>query len=153
MRGKGETVVGYSLRFDKEKCTGCYACHVACLDAHHADEGERALSFRAIQTVIRKEEGFQKNICPGCLHCGACMRACQKGAVYRDAFSGFILVKAEKCTGCRTCEAACPIGVIRFNFEGRMEKCDGCIERLKEGKMPACVHTCCANALILERMK
>lgn len=152
MREKGTKKVGYRLRFDQEKCTGCYACHAACLDAHHADEEEQALSFRAIRTVVREEEHFQKNVCPGCLHCGACMRVCPEGAIYRDSDSGFILVNSEKCTGCRTCETACPVGVIRFHSEGRMEKCDGCRERLREGRIPACVHTCCADAITLERI-
>lgn len=23
------------IKFNAEKCVGCYACHIACLDAHH----------------------------------------------------------------------------------------------------------------------
>ena len=27
--------MSYRLKFDPDKCVGCYACHIACLDAHH----------------------------------------------------------------------------------------------------------------------
>lgn len=143
----------YRLHFDKEKCTGCYACHAACLDAHHENAAEPAVSFRAIEKMTYAEEGFEKNVCPGCIHCGACMRVCPEQAIYCDEATEFILTDSEKCTGCRVCETACPIGVIRFTPEGRMEKCDGCITRVKEGRLPACVHTCCGNAITLERIK
>ncbi len=70
------------LRFDEDKCIGCYACYTACIAAHHSPEEEDANSHRVIRTV--KEEDFQKNICVGCVHCGLCMKQCPKGAIYRE---------------------------------------------------------------------
>lgn len=33
------------IKFNAEKCVGCYACHIACLDAHHeVDERMRKAS-------------------------------------------------------------------------------------------------------------
>lgn len=29
--------------------------------------------------------------------------------------------------------------MIHFDTDGKMEKCDGCIERIREGREPACV--------------
>ena len=141
------------LNFDKEKCSGCFACHIACIVAHYPVDAEDAESFRATRTIRNEEEGFQKTICPGCIHCGACMRACPHGAIYRDEATGFILVEKEKCTGCRTCEAACPMHVIRFDKNGKMAKCDGCIEEIRNGRKPACVRTCFAGAVCLEAEK
>lgn len=143
----------YRFHFDKEKCTGCYACHAACIDAHHADVREPAKSFRTIQKVVCAEEGFQKNICPGCIHCGKCLDACRFQAICREEETGFVLSVKEKCTGCRECQKVCPMGVISFGGDGKMEKCDGCTERIKEGRLPACVHTCCGNAITLERIE
>lgn len=46
-----------------------------------------------------------------CVACGACMKACPKGAIsiYRGCYA---VVNAEKCVGCGLCGKACPAGVI-----------------------------------------
>ena len=77
------------IKFNAEKCVGCYACHIACLDAHHEVDEADAKSFRAIRKV--QKEGFEKNICPGCTHCGKCMEVCPVHAIYRDEKTGLIL--------------------------------------------------------------
>ena len=133
------------IRFDEEKCVGCYACYTACIAAHHSPEEEDAKSHRVIQKVVK--EDFQKNICVGCIHCGLCMEKCPKGAIYKEAQYGLILVEKEKCAGCGVCQSVCPKGVIHFDAEGRIEKCDGCIGRLYEGRQPACVRVCCVGAI------
>ena len=133
------------IRFDDEKCVGCYACYTACIAAHHSPEEEDAKSHRVIHKVVK--EDFQKNICVGCIHCGLCMEKCPKGAIYKEARYGLILVEKEKCAGCGVCQSVCPKGVIHFDAEGRMEKCDGCIGRLYEGRQPACVRVCCVGAI------
>lgn len=140
----------YRLRFDQKKCVGCFACHMACLDAHYDAEEADAESFRAIRAIRDQKKGFEKDVCPGCVHCGKCMEACPSGAVYRDRETGFILTDREKCTGCRKCESACPLQVIRFDKEAKMAKCDGCIGRIKEGREPACVRVCLLKAIRLE---
>ena len=81
------------------------------------------------------------------------MRVCPQRAIYQDEETGFILVEKEKCTGGRTCEAACPMQVIRFDKNGKMAKCDGCIEEIRNGRKPACVRTCFAGAVCLESEK
>ena len=35
------------MKFNAEQCVGCYACHMACLDAHHNAREIHARSFRA----------------------------------------------------------------------------------------------------------
>lgn len=140
--------MGYKLKFDKTKCVGCYACHSACLDAHYGAEEEAVKSFRTIQKV--REDEFEKNICPGCIHCGQCMQVCPAGAIYKDEKTGYILGDKDKCTGCGACAKVCPIQVIRYDRKGRIEKCDGCIGRLSEGRKPACVGVCLMGAITWE---
>ena len=52
----------YRLKFDKEKCIGCYACHIACLDAHHS-VGEIVPSFRAFSEGDRFIRDIWKKQC------------------------------------------------------------------------------------------
>ena len=133
------------IKFNEERCVGCYACYTACIAEHHSPEEEDACSRRAIRTII--EEGFQKNVCEGCIHCGLCMKACTQGAVYREEDYGLVLVDQDRCTGCRACQEVCPKKVIHFNRDGKREKCDGCIGRLRQGREQACGRVCCAGAI------
>jgi Fe-S-cluster-containing dehydrogenase component len=135
------------VRFDEELCVGCYACHVACIAAHHLPEEEDVQSFRTTKKVINEAAGVQRNVCPGCVHCGMCMRACPNGAIYKEETYGLILVDKSLCVGCKTCSNVCPKQVILYDQDGKMEKCDGCIERLQMGREQACVRACCVHAI------
>lgn len=141
--------MSYRLKFDPDKCVGCYACHIACLDAHHDVEEVDAKSHRTVKKVVKNQ--FEKNICPGCAHCGICIKACPVQAIYKDAKTGFVLTDKEKCIGCHACEKVCPKDVIHFDKDGKMEKCDGCIERIREGREPACVRVCFPGAITLNK--
>lgn len=53
-----------------------------------------------------------------------------------------MVIREERCTGCRACEEACPFKVIRFDGEkGKALKSDFC-----QGE-PECVKWCPMNAL------
>ena len=138
------------IRFDQEKCTGCFSCYVSCIAAHHRPEEEDAKSYRRIRTVVDEKAGFQKKICPGCIHCGRCMESCPSGALFREETYGLILADKETCAGCRVCESVCPMQVIGFDADGKIEKCDGCMDRLKKGLVPACATICPAGAIRLD---
>lgn len=42
---------------------------------------------------------------------------------------------------------ACPFGAPAFGKDGKMHKCNGCIERVHAGLEPACVRACAFGAL------
>lgn len=138
------------VRFDRNTCTGCFACYVACIAEHHGPEEADARGFRRVEKVTDPAAGFQKNVCPGCIHCGKCIKVCPSGALYREETYGLVLADKEKCTGCRACESVCPMQVIRFDEDGKAEKCDGCISRIKEGRKPVCESVCCTGAIRME---
>ena len=58
---------------------------------------------------------------------------------------GAVLVDQDKCTGCRKCYDACPYGAPKFATDEptcKMSKCDMCVDRLADGKQPACTMSC-----------
>ena len=46
-----------------------------------------------------------------CVACGACVKACPRGAVsvFRGCYAGVV---SEKCVGCGLCAKTCPAGCI-----------------------------------------
>ena len=70
-------------------------------------------------------------------------------AATKDPESGFTLYDTTNCIGCHSCAMACPYGVPAFGPDGKMRKCDACIERQKAGMAPACVKVCPTGALTL----
>lgn len=95
-----------------------------------------------------------------CNHCTnpPCVRVCPTQATYKMA-DGIVAMDYHRCIGCRFCMAGCPYGARSFNFYdprkylperypnpdfptrmiGVVEKCNFCVERLADGKLPACV--------------
>jgi len=101
-----------------------------------------------------------------CNHCenAPCIKACPTKATWREP-DGIVVVDYDWCIGCRYCMAACPYFGRRFNWnkpdvppneitkkqhylgnrirtKGVMEKCTFCVQRTREGRLPACVEAC-----------
>lgn len=141
------TEMGFA--FDLSRCSGCMACMVACMDQNDIPGDGR--SFRE---VTRLEEGRYPDasihyISMACFHCAEapCMRVCPKGAISREKTLGLVSVDENYCIGCRACSMVCPFGAPRFQSNGKMTKCNFCVDRLQAGMDPACVHTCTTRAL------
>lgn len=147
----------YAFRFDSSRCAQCFACEVACKSAHdlrpHAQEvpGTQGPRYRSVVTVIDPDNPVHpiQYVSMACMHCGSpdCMAVCPTKAIYRDPEFGAVLVDRNKCIGCRYCSWACEFGAPQFDRDGLMQKCDMCIDRLREGKQPACVENCCGGAI------
>ena len=142
-----------------ERCIGCRHCEVACA-IHHAENKNLFDAIREdpiSKPRIHVEVGIHYLTFPNrCRHCdpAPCMQVCPTEALYRDTETGSVVVDYAKCIGCAVCAMACPFGIIQFEPVFQLDtgrevnaKCDNCIERQKEGIIPACVEACKTGAL------
>jgi molybdopterin-containing oxidoreductase family iron-sulfur binding subunit len=97
-----------------------------------------------------------------------CVKSCPVGATWAEP-DGIVVVDYNWCIGCRCCMAGCPYGARHFNwgkiqlsaedinpnthflgnrprYIGVVEKCTFCIQRVREGRYPACVEACPVGA-------
>lgn len=138
----------YGFSFDTERCVQCHACEVACKSLKSVEPGIR---WRRVVDQWKGQfpDVMNRTISFACMHCTepACEAVCPTGAVKRRLEDGAVLVDKDKCIGCHTCNLACPFGVPQFGSDGKMQKCDLCVDRLAQEKEPMCVATCPADAL------
>jgi molybdopterin-containing oxidoreductase family iron-sulfur binding subunit len=97
-----------------------------------------------------------------------CTKVCPTGATWTEK-DGIVVIDYDWCIGCRCCMAACPYGARHFNWgkptlsktelnpethylgnrprpRGVVEKCTFCIQRVRNGRYPACVEVCPVGA-------
>ena len=136
------------LHYDPKKCTGCCACQMACMDQRdiRPDLGQAPLC--RIESMERDNQLIYRFV--HCVQCGKCSSTCPSQCLYGDP-RGLILADTVRCIQCGACKDACPFGVIAFDtVTGSVIKCDGCVGRVEDGRLPACVHTCPTGALTLD---
>ena len=124
----------YHLYFDTAKCSACGACALSCMDQNDIDASCGHQPFRHTYT----QEGVHGDLhffSTACMHCedAPCVMGCPVGCLYKDEETGFTLYDNTNCIGCHSCAMACPYGVPTFGDDGKMRKCDACIERQKAG--------------------
>lgn len=134
-----------------EKCSACCACVLACMDQNDIDATNKQHPFRnaaALEFGAGNTAQFSY-LSIACMHCqdAPCIVGCPVGCLYKDEETGLTLYDNTNCIGCHSCSMACPFGAPSFNAEGKMVKCNGCIERLRVGLTPACVRVCPTGAL------
>jgi Fe-S-cluster-containing dehydrogenase component len=142
------------IDLDLEKCCACSACVIACMDQNDIDFDEGHIPFRNVFELEEKgqidsEKLDYEYFSIACMHCddAPCIMACPVGAIYKDEETNLTVYDNSICIGCRSCAIACPFGALSFRKDGKMSKCDGCVERVKRGMEPACVRACFTGAL------
>ena len=135
--------------FDFERCSGCFSCVVACMDQNDTDienaDGLREVSDVKTDYSVTKKPGY---VSLACMHCddAPCISGCPTGCLRRDE-NGLVVNEAQLCIGCHSCAMNCPYSAPRFDAEGKIDKCNGCAERVEYGLLPACVRVCPTKAL------
>ncbi|PSM52981.1 anaerobic DMSO reductase DmsABC, chain B, iron-sulfur subunit [Campylobacter blaseri] len=148
----------FGFMINQSRCIGCRTCQMACKDYQDSPIG---VNFRRVyeyeggdftvdeNNVIHSQSVYAYYTTISCNHCmdPACLKACPTGAMMKTRY-GIVMVNDKRCVGCQACAMACPYGSPQFNkHTGHMNKCDGCIDRLDEGKDPVCVSSCPFRAL------
>ena len=137
------------LVIDLDRCSGCDSCVVACKFENNLDLGmywNRVSVVGPTGTFPDLEQYWLPTQCQQCEN-APCIAACPTGASYRDEDNGLVLVDKESCIGCQVCIDACPYGARSYNEDlNVVEKCTCCVQRLKDGESPACVHNCSCGA-------
>jgi Fe-S-cluster-containing dehydrogenase component len=90
-----------------------------------------------------------------CHHCGKppCREACPVDAISRND-QGIVLIDADLCIGCGDCVDACPFSAMQFDEKAEIAvKCDLCVNRLKDGRPPACASVCPSSCIEFESRK
>ena len=143
-----------------ERCIGCHQCEIACLVEHSQtktllgalSESPAPRRFIVATPGLRMNSSFPSK----CRHCNPapCQAVCPTAAISRDADTDIVLIDGNRCIVCGMCAMVCPFDVITYHPSAKVRpqrvvaiKCDNCIERQRDGKIPACVEACKAGAL------
>jgi Fe-S-cluster-containing dehydrogenase component len=157
----GNSIEFSAVLYDSTRCVGCQTCESSCSEVNglpapvgtpeagvirKTDEKHRTV-VNAFKTS--KGEAFIKK---QCMHCNepACTAACLTQAMFKTK-EGAVIWRGDKCMGCRYCMVSCPFDIPKFEYHSsnpKIEKCTMCYSRITEGKIPACVENCPAEALV-----
>jgi Fe-S-cluster-containing dehydrogenase component len=137
------------FHFNLNQCVACHACVVAC---QIENGGEVHVPWREVSTFNSHQHPelpvFYYSL--ACNHCeeAPCLSNCPALAYTKDEGLNAIVHHADRCIGCKYCTWACPYDAPKFvRATGVVEKCTACLQRLKEGKKPACANLCPTGAL------
>ena len=166
----------YGMVIDLKRCYGCYACSMACKVKNHTPPG--VFWARVLKGEEGKFPNTVRQALPVlCMQCDdpSCVEVCPTGATFMQE-DGIVVVDKDICMGCKSCLMACPYGA-RYTVEswesyfpeglplseyeefakqkweevsgcGVATKCDFCLDRITEGRGPACVEACAAKARV-----
>ncbi len=164
-------MAGKSFFIDTSRCTACRGCQVACKQWNRnpgtktlqrgSYQNPEDLCFSTFKLVRFSEDEaggrpvwyFFADQCRHCLE-PPCMYTAQSlgsKAITRDEATGAVLYNPKvkvKAADAKKIRESCPWDIPRWDEKkGGMAKCTMCIDRIKEGLLPACVKTCPTGAM------
>ena len=143
---------------DVEKCLGCKSCQLQCALEHSRSKNlhEAIHEYPPPRWRITVEAVDDLAAPRQCRHCedAPCVQVCPSQALSKPAADGPVMLDGDRCIGCSLCVTACPFGGIAMDdVAGAVIKCDFCLARLEEDRLPACVEGCPTNALQFKRLE
>lgn len=143
----------YAMVIREHLCVDCELCKEACVKTNNVPEyGSRTTILERSRDIVGggQETIFMPILCNQCNR-PPCVRVCPTTATWKDEKTGIVVMKPNRCIGCKTCMAACPYNARYFNEETRaVEKCDFCLDsRLSKGEtITACAEACPADVRV-----
>jgi len=140
-------VDGMLFTIDIARCTGCYACSIACKDRSGLPDEVDWLCVETHEGGTYPHPTLTYRVVH-CFHCAhpTCAPVCPTGAIDRDA-RGWVQIDAELCIACGACPEACPFHAVALGPQGLASKCDGCADETAQEWEPTCVRACPTRAL------
>lgn len=140
----------FVMVIDQARCIGCMACIVSCKNENRVPpEHFRTRVVEEVQGVFPKLRlRLHSELCNHCDN-PPCVYNCPTGASYKDKETGMVLLKKNRCVGCKACVASCPYDARYIHPEfGFADKCTFCSHLVARGESPACVRTCIGGSRI-----
>ncbi|MEK7354669.1 MAG: 4Fe-4S dicluster domain-containing protein [Chloroflexota bacterium] len=177
----------FAMVIDVGACIGCRRCMWGCKEENNTPDSISPLWIEVFELQLEggvtghpSPQDLKKGVTTSyteapkegrwylpvqCYHCDnpPCVKVCPVGATYKDE-DGLVLMRYDRCIGCRLCVVACPYSARRFNWlkpevppeqinplvpvrpVGVVEKCTFCVHRTRRGKLPRCVEVCPVRA-------
>ncbi|MFC1494795.1 4Fe-4S dicluster domain-containing protein [Thermodesulfobacteriota bacterium] len=140
----------YGISFIQDNCIQCHGCEVACKSWRSVELG---VAWRRVKHIWSGNYPLVNNSSTSvaCMHCldPVCVEACPESAIKKKPENGVVEIDRDKCIGCQTCLEVCPYKVPQFGVDGKMQKCDMCIDTIDlKTDTPPCVRTCPTEALL-----
>ena len=147
------------IKFDHDRCNGCYNCQIACKDEHcgndwppysksQPDTGQFwcKVEERERGSVPKVRVSYILHMCQHCKKCALIEKAPE--AVYRRD-DGRVIIDPVEAEGMKDLVDACPFDAVYWNAELKLpQKCTGCAHLLDDGwEVPRCVEVCGPGAL------
>jgi formate dehydrogenase iron-sulfur subunit len=160
-----------SFFIDTTRCTACRGCQIACKQWNmlpatktfqqgtHQNPPDLSFSTYKLVRFSELEEGgktkwyFFADQCRHCIEppCMATAESLGSKAITKDATTGAVLFNPKvkvKAADFKAIREACPYDIPRWNEKTQgMAKCTMCIDRIREGLLPACVKSCPTGAM------
>jgi len=161
---------GKSFFIDTSSCIACRGCQAACKEWNQLTGGKTVNrgtpqnpedfnynTWKLVRFTEVNDEKLRWNFFPDqCRHClePACKKASDKkvrGAIERDEATGAVIFNPEirvRPSDFKDIREACPYDIPRIDLkQGKMAFCNMCIDRIREGSLPACVKICPTGAM------
>ncbi len=158
-----------SFFIDLSRCIGCRGCQIACKQWHKlpAEETHNWGSYQnppdltfSTYKLVRFEEHvvedklqwlFFPEQCRHCIDppCKMVADMYDSKAIQRDSATGAVIyTDRTKKLPFEEIKSACPYNIPRQDPKTKViSKCDMCLDRVKNGMLPACVKTCPTGAM------
>ena len=159
------------MLIDTTRCTGCDTCVLACKGENNLPNDlwwnrvETVGGPHADTPTGVFPDVSMSFLTVACQHCEEppCVPVCPTGATFKREEDGVVVVNYSECIGCGACIQACPYDSVRVRspeklkfsvpfpvghrnaqpiHPGTVSKCNFCVQRLDEGREPACIEVC-----------